>query len=157
MRVLVFAALLSSSAIASTYPDKNLTPGAVQLDATRENVCNPRWERASRDVNVSKKKRVFKAYGIDWSKRWGYEVDHHVPVCLGGASDESNLWPQSYGEKPGAKEKDVVEKYLCRQVCRGDMPLSTAQKLIRDDWLKVYNSIQEKAPKSKSKGNNVKG
>lgn len=46
-------------------------------------------------------------------------------------------------QKPGAKEKDIVENYLHRQVCSGAMTLAEAQKVILTDWYKVYLQIHQ--------------
>src|SRR3954462_10488620 len=45
-----------------------------------------------------------------------YELDHIVPLCMGGSNDRSNLQLQPWDE---AKRKDVDEWRLCRAVCAG--------------------------------------
>ena len=68
-----------------------------------------------------------------------YEEDHFISLELGGSpTDPRNLWPEPYLPKPGAKEKDIVENYLHRQVCSGTMTLEDAQKAIVADWYRVY-------------------
>ena len=68
-----------------------------------------------------------------------YEEDHFISLELGGSPiDPRNLWPEPYRPKPGAKEKDVVENYLHRQVCSGTMTLEDAQKAIVADWYRIY-------------------
>jgi hypothetical protein len=74
-----------------------------------------------------------------------YEEDHLISLELGGnPTDPRNLWPEAYGPKPGAREKDVMENYLRRRVCEGTMPLSEAQQAIAADWYRVYVEIREK-------------
>jgi hypothetical protein len=71
-----------------------------------------------------------------------YEEDHLISLDLGGSpTDPRNLWPQPYSPKPGAREKDVVENYLKKQVCEGAMTLSEAQQAIATDWYKTYTEI----------------
>jgi hypothetical protein len=70
-----------------------------------------------------------------------YEVDHFVSLELGGSNDIKNLWPEPYLPKPGARQKDVVENYLHRQVCAGNMTLPDAQQAIKSDWYKIYEKI----------------
>jgi hypothetical protein len=61
-----------------------------------------------------------------------YQIDHLVPLELGGAPDDvRNLWPQPIAE---AKVKDRIEDRLHRAVCRGREPLSAAQRAIVADW-----------------------
>ena len=84
-------------------------------------------------------------------REWGfsgrtsdYEEDHLISLELGGhPTDARNLWPEPYSPKPGAREKDVVERYLHRQVCQGVLPLSEAQQQIATDWYKVYVAIEK--------------
>jgi 5-methylcytosine-specific restriction endonuclease McrA len=61
------------------------------------------------------------------------ELDHLVPLYLGGADTLDNVWPQC-GPKGVAlddryfKEKDKVEYSPDRQVRQGKLDLATAQK-----------------------------
>ena len=60
---------------------------------------------------------------------------------LGGApQDVANLWPESWTGEPNAHEKDAVENFLNREVCRGTIRLVDAQQMIATDWLAVYRS-----------------
>jgi hypothetical protein len=71
-----------------------------------------------------------------------YEEDHFISLELGGnATDPRNLWPEPYYPSPGAREKDVVENYLRKQVCAGAMALEEAQRAITTDWYRVYLQI----------------
>ncbi len=72
-----------------------------------------------------------------------YEEDHFISLELGGSpTNPLNLWPEPYGPKPGAKEKDVVENHLHRQVCTAQMTLAEAQKAITTDWYSIYVQIR---------------
>lgn len=80
------------------------------------------------------------AYG-DSGPPADYELDHLVPLGLGGASSTANLWPEPDDHpRPGfANSKDVVELQLHDMVCAGmhggrHLPLVTAQALIALDW-----------------------
>jgi hypothetical protein len=50
--------------------------------------------------------------------------------------------PEPYVGDANARQKDVVENYLHRQVCDGLLPLSEAQRLIATDWVSVYYQIR---------------
>ena len=65
-----------------------------------------------------------------------YELDHLVPLELGGAAnDPRNLWPE-----PGASPnpKDLLERRLRRLVCDGSLPLGRAQDELASDWVSAY-------------------
>jgi hypothetical protein len=57
--------------------------------------------------------------------RHGYERDHLLPVCLGGASVPSNEWYQPLSE---ARIKDRMEIAMCRAVCDGEEDIDAAQE-----------------------------
>jgi hypothetical protein len=73
--------------------------------------------------------------------RGSFEVDHLIPLELGGDNTIANLWPEAAEPVPGFHEKDRVEKYLHRQVCSGAMSLA-APRQIATDWLKVWKQIE---------------
>jgi hypothetical protein len=64
------------------------------------------------------------------------ELDHLVPLEMGGADSPDNIWPQC-GRTPGGRNykdvKDIVEQYLTVKVVLG-MDLASAQKGIAADW-----------------------
>jgi hypothetical protein len=62
-----------------------------------------------------------------------YELDHKIPLCLGGPDKWSNLQMQPWGE---AIMKDHDEWRLCHAVCAGKMTQSDAVKEITGKWLK---------------------
>ena len=69
-----------------------------------------------------------------------YHEDHLVPLCVGGhPSDPSNLWPQPVTGQWTDKVKDQLESSVCRQVCRGELPLEQGQAIfLRGDWTREY-------------------
>ena len=70
---------------------------------------------------------------------WEYELDHIVPLELGGAPDDSkNLQLQPRWGECNADDKDRLEAELGRQVCAGDMTLVEAQRQIVEDWISAY-------------------
>ncbi len=101
-----------------------------------------------RNVTTTEKKQVFAEYGIPYSRRSNYEVDHLISLELGGSNDISNLWPEAYGINNGSRVKDVFENKLHKQVCTGKMTIDEAQKEISTDWLTHYKSPQTKPTKA---------
>src|SRR5260370_28866183 len=81
------------------------------------------------------------AYGRSGGLR-DYELDHFVPLELGGCPDcRSNLWAEPYDASLGAKQKDRVENYLHRQACSGEISLKEAQDPTRNDSGRDYKQI----------------
>lgn len=133
----------------SLFPDHSLTPGAVFAEVTEAQVCTVGYTKTVRDVPISVKKKVFALYGIPWEEHANYEVDHYISLELGGSNEIANLWPEPYNPRPGARQKDVVENYLHRQVCDGKMSLKEAQEAIVGDWYVLFKQVQEKRMKRK--------
>jgi hypothetical protein len=122
-------------------PDSACTPGAIFSNATPQVICVSGYTRTVRNVPFSEKDQVYAEYGIFNHVPGQYEVDHLVPLELGGSNDIANLWPEAASPTPGFHEKDQVENYLHDQVCSGAMSLKDAQKEIATNWLAVYNRM----------------
>jgi hypothetical protein len=121
-------------------PDSACTPGAVMttdLDVICHQATGPR-----RNVPASVHKEAFTDYGFSFPQATGaFEVDHLVPLELGGDNTIDNLWAEAASPKPGFHEKDHVEDYLHRQVCSGAMTLEDAQKVVATDWLSIWKKV----------------
>jgi hypothetical protein len=99
-----------------------------------------------RRVSAEVHRLAFTEYGISYPQPRGtYEVDHLIPLELGGDNTISNIWPEAAEPTPGFREKDRVENYLHRQVCSGAMSLADAQRQIASDWLKIWKEIEGQA------------
>jgi hypothetical protein len=116
-------------------PDPRFTPGAIQSSDTAA-ICTPGWASAHRDVSWATEDAVATEYGL--SSHHGYEIDHLVPLELGGANSMANLWPEPYNSPYGAIEKDGLEDWLHQQVCFGDLALATAQHDIATNWYATW-------------------
>lgn len=121
----------------SGMPHRTLTPGVIR-PLSRQIVCETRWGKDTRHVTQAMKKQVFASYGIQWSQRSLYEVDHLIPRSLAGADDVRNLWPEAWAGATGARVKDHLEVVLGRKVCRGELSLREAQEAIRSDWRAAF-------------------
>ena len=125
------------------HPDPTCTPGAVQASVTQASIastiCRHGWTgtvRAPEAETGKVKKAAMLAYGLPVSGSKTTELDHFVPLELGGANDVRNLWPEP-SDEPGhgvANTKDKVENHLNAAVCRGQVPLGAAQQAIAADW-----------------------
>jgi hypothetical protein len=116
-------------------PNPALTPGAIQSGDTAA-VCTPGWAETHRDVSYATEDYVAREYGL--SSRYGYEIDHLIPLELGGSNSVRNLWPEPYDSPYGAHQKDGLEDYLHRQVCDDGLPLAAAQHEIAVNWYAAW-------------------
>ena len=81
------------------------------------------------------KKKLMREAGIDVARIGDYELDHIVPLALGGHPRKlSNLMLQPWEGEHGAKAKDTLEVRLQSLVCRGKLDLTDAQVCIVQDW-----------------------
>jgi hypothetical protein len=93
---------------------------------------------------------VYREYGITRRTTGEYEIDHYLPLELGGSNDIANLWPEAADPTPGFHEKDRVENFLHDQVCGGDMSLVDAQRAIATNWLDVYQHLPQRGPPTRA-------
>jgi hypothetical protein len=150
---------------AQVLPDSDKTPGLTDpAVTTAAEICGKTWQQgpkdsppvpggaltysqAGRQTSEALKNQVFVTYGIANPHDGGtsYEVDHRIPLSLGGRDDIHNLWPQSR-TAPGfnAWVKDRLEDRLYNLVChhkpgKPEVTLLQAQAVFKGDWTKGYD------------------
>jgi hypothetical protein len=129
--VLSLTACATAAAGAWTLPNASSTPGAI-ASSDPVVVCQYGYASAHRNVPYAVRDRVYLEYGIPRGHRKGLRIEHLVPLEIGGANDERNLWPQPLAE---SKRKDEVENGLRVAVCvRHTIPLAAAQAAIARNW-----------------------
>jgi hypothetical protein len=121
-------------------PDPDLTPGATFPDVDAAAICELHYTQGVRQPRFNTKVASFANYGIDIHDRDTYQVDHLVPVSLGGSNAEENLWPQPYDDVAGAEQKDLLERQLRGLVCSHKLALADAQKAVATDWWSAYET-----------------
>jgi hypothetical protein len=135
----VIGLLVAPAAAADTpiKPDPQLTPGAV-ASTDDKLICQPGYAKSVRHTAGNLKALVYREYHID--RRSGhYEIDHLIPLSLGGADLRANLWPESFDTRPwNAERKDRLEVFFRIEVCAGRMPIERAQAEIAKDWIAAY-------------------
>lgn len=137
-------------------PDPRCTPGAINPTVTVDVLKNKAHFRTCclRDMveTESQKHIAYKWYGLPVpSNNEGQsqvcELDHLVPLELGGGDSMDNIWPQC---GPNAvtlneryfKQKDKVEFYLADQVKAGAMDLGQAQRAIASDYTQFLDAAK---------------
>ncbi len=103
------------------YPNPTLTPGAV-LTTDASTICTPGYASSVRDVSTATKEQVYAEYGVSYPQPTGaYEVDHFIPLEIGGSNDIKNLWLEPATPTPGFHQKDQFENFEHGQVCDGEI------------------------------------
>jgi hypothetical protein len=124
-------------------PDRTCTPGAVDPAVTQANLPQTLCRKGGYTASVRPPqpltnafKKLARSVYSSPGPSSDYELDHLVPLGLGGASDARNLWPHPNLGNPrqfdrqstgGSNAKDGVESRLNRAVCAGQVSL-TAHK-----------------------------
>lgn len=121
------------------------TPGAIDPFITQDNIdatiCRPGYARSARpsyEITGPLKRQMMDAQhpGAPIS---AYELDHLIPISLGGAPlDKRDLWLQPRQGPSNAGDKNVLAYVLWRLVCTGQVPLKVAQYDISHDWTHAY-------------------
>ncbi len=131
-------------------PNPHLTPGAVNPDVEptpqniRRTICQRGWARAVRppeDYTERLKRLQIREYGNSDRRLRDYEEDHLVSIeLLGSPTSPENLWPEPHNVEGGwgSYAKDRLENRLNHLVCRGELPLADAQRMIATDWIAAY-------------------
>src|ERR1051326_7114757 len=129
VRLLLCAALwlTSLTANAQKLPDRTVTPGAINLSLTADKICAHGFStKKYRHTTAAMKAQVCASYHVSpCPKRNLMELDHLVPLELGGSDEVNNLWVQM---APEYHQKDKLENYLRREVCDA-LPEERQEKL----------------------------
>jgi hypothetical protein len=117
-------------------PNPALTPGAVLTTSTAR-VCASGYSASVRNVPSSENSAVYARYGIPHVP-YQHEVDHLVSLEVGGSNAITNLWPEPYAGRWGARTKDVLENTLHELICSGRLSLPYAQHIEATHWITAY-------------------
>jgi hypothetical protein len=133
-------------------PDARCTPGGMNPSVTLDVLRDPAWRtKTVRNCASSEAQKhvAYRWYGIEKpavnsNENQVCELDHLVPLELGGADGLGNIWPQCGPDAVSLnqryfKQKDHVENYLAEEVKAGRMPLAEAQRGIAKDWTQYLN------------------
>jgi hypothetical protein len=128
------APAITKAGPAYVYPNPSLTPGVV-LTTDASTICAPGYTSSVRDVSTATKEQVYAEYGVSYPQPSGaYEVDHFIPLEIGGSNDIKNLWLEPATPTPGFHQKDQFENFEHGQVCDGAITVAEAQRRMVSDW-----------------------
>lgn len=130
-------------------PDSSCTPGSIDPAVAQRDIhktiCRAGWtgkvRPPERQTERAKYRTAYPAYHIRQNAT--SELDHLVPLELGGSNDITNLWPE-VGKIPNPK--DSVENALNAAVCGGKVRLGAAQRAIAADWLTAEKRLGISGP-----------
>lgn len=111
----------------------------VTQETIFETICVPGYTKEVRPATSytnGVKKILLRRQHIDESLIHEYELDHIIPLAVGGHPRSlSNLQLQAWEGAAGAKAKDKLEVRLQKAVCKGKISLLEAQQCIAEDWV----------------------
>jgi hypothetical protein len=149
------ACILRHAANGGWLPDQHCTPGAATSAVTQANIhttiCVTGYTGTIRPpvAETSKlKTTAMRSYNEPAQGRSITELDHLVPLELGGSDYVPNFWPQP-SDIPNAgykNTKDNIERTLNRAVCARTprVTLAQAQNAIAYDWTTALQSLHLK-------------
>jgi hypothetical protein len=122
-------------------PDPKITPGAIRTADTAVYCHQPTSQ--VRNTSSALKDTIYKEYGWSLKKHPIGEIDHKVPLEVGGADIRENLWFQP---APEFKSKDSVENWVRKRVCSRQMSGVYAQLMFKEDWTHLYQHMKLDPP-----------
>jgi hypothetical protein len=133
-------------------PDPKCTPGAFNPTVTLQILRTPGFTtKCLRDDVTSEEQKAatYDWYGISHPRNndgqsQTCELDHLVPLEIGGADTLDNIWPQCGPAGVSLddrffKRKDKVEDYLTEMVKAGKIDIAAAHRGIASDWTKFLD------------------
>jgi hypothetical protein len=135
MKFMLLCLAISLSASAAEFPigpDARLTTGALCTSPIEYRYPEqiPYCDRA---VERETKNEVFLAYRalgytLPSQDRIDYKIDHYIPLCMGGANQRTNLWPQHVTIYT---QTDSLEQAICEKMASGRIKQADAVKMIK--------------------------
>lgn len=131
----------SGCMLRGSLPDPDCTPGAYYPLATKRVICRTGYSATVRHVPENIKGKVYAEYGISHHTEGEYEIDHLVPLEVGGSNSLANLFAEPAAPPPGFHEKDRLEDAIRAGVCdRGD-DLRLRQRQVARDWVSLFDKL----------------
>jgi hypothetical protein len=144
--ILIAPRTRTSDCVLGSLPDRRCSPGAYYNRLTKAVICSSRFHtRRVHRLPPSRKYAVEREYGLPAGFfRRALEIDHIVPLRLGGSNNVANLFPEEYAfanHAPGYPAKDRLDTRLHALVCAGRIRLRVAQRRVAEDWQALYREV----------------
>lgn len=142
------AAKVIDATAGDILPDVGCTPGAIDPVVTQDTIgstiCKSGYTatiRPSASDTDKFKITSLAAYGQGYDRTT--ELDHLIPLELGGTNSASNLWPEPNrtGATGTTNPKDAVENTLHKAICNHTVTLADAQSAIAADWATALKNL----------------
>ena len=118
-------------------PSSFQTPGN-KSKANEAQICAADYEASVKPMAKWQRDQALERYGKRPEDFTG-ELDHLIPISLGGTNDPDNLWPIPASKDMGPEQKKALDAKLHELVCNKTVKLKDAQDSIKKDWVKAYN------------------
>ena len=136
-RFMAASAIIGVPAFAAAQlPSSFQTPGS-KGKANEAQVCAADFEASVKPVAKWQRDQALERYGKRPEDFTG-DLDHLIPVSLGGTNDPENLWPIASNKDMGPEQKKALDVKLHQLVCDKTITLKVAQDAIKKDWVKAY-------------------
>jgi len=138
----------TSRCVRSARPDRLCSPGAYYLRLTKRVICSSSFRTSTiRNVPQSEKFQVEREYGMP-AAYYGHtiEIDHIVPLELGGSNAIANLFPEPGSGTANYHSKDALENRAKAEVCAGQLSLRAARRGIATNWEALYRRLFGHSP-----------
>lgn len=123
------------------FSTEMLNPDITQANI-HDTICRKGFTKTIRPAVVytnGVKFKLMREAGIPETDADKYELDHIVPLAVGGHPRKLvNLMLQPYEGKLGARQKDRLELKLHDLVCSSGLALASAQQEIGNNWVSAY-------------------
>ena len=137
-RLMAATALIGvSSFAAAQLPSSFQTPGN-KGKANAAQICAADFEASVKPIAKWQRDQALERYGKRPEDFTG-DLDHLIPLSLGGSNDPDNLWPLPDNKEMGPAQKRELDAKLHQLVCDKTLKLKDAQDAIKKDWVKAYN------------------
>ena len=130
------AALAAPSIAMAQRPSSYKTPGATAR-VKMEQLCAPDFAASLKPASDWQRSQALERYGLR-PEGFSGELDHLVPLSLGGSNDPDNLWPFRASGTFTLEAKQALASKLQGLVCARKLSLKDAQDAFRKDWTLSY-------------------
>jgi hypothetical protein len=144
--VLVAGALTTPASAFDVRPNPGITGGSLRIDGHDLTATCGHAKVHRGSMSHALRDEILTRYGLLPGAHPDYEIDHLIPLCLGGSDDPSNLWAQprrTIEPKWNAEAKDRLERFICDIVCNRQLDLTNAQEAFVEDWIATYHKYYE--------------